>query len=236
METDTTRIRHNLEIIREKIANAARGAGRDPEKVRLLAVSKMQPVELIEAAAAASQVDFGENYAQELRDKSGLVNAPVTWHFIGPLQQNKVNMVVGKAGWIHSVCRPGILQAIERRAAGLGIVQQVLVQVNTGAEPQKNGLAPEELSGFLDLFTDTHHVRCCGLMTLPPFDLDAEAVRPHFVQLAGLLREHRDNRPPNVCLTELSMGMSSDFEVAVAEGATWVRVGSALFGPREGNA
>jgi pyridoxal phosphate enzyme (YggS family) len=180
---------------------------------------------------ACGQVDFGENYAQELRDKSAVV-AGAVWHFIGPLQENKVNMIVGRAASIHTICREKILLAVERRAASLGIVQDVLVQVNTGAEPQKNGLAPAELGAFLRLFAGTPHVRCRGLMTLPPFDLDPEAVRPHFVELARLLGEARAQRLGNVELVELSMGMSGDFEVAIAEGATCVRVGSALFGPR----
>lgn len=224
-------IRHNFEIVRARISDAERRAGRPPGAVRLLAVSKTQPAEVVQAAIACGQTKFGENYAQELRDKSTVVTGAV-WHFIGPLQENKVNLVVGRAACIHTLSREKILRAVERRAAALDIVQDVLVQVNLGGEPQKNGLEPGELPSFLELFEGAPHVRCLGLMTLPPFELEPEAVRPHFAELARLLGEHRGRGPGNVTLGELSMGMSGDFEVAIAEGATWVRVGSALFGPR----
>jgi PLP dependent protein len=224
-------IRHNFEVVRARIAEAERRAGRPSGAVRLLAVSKTQPAEVVQAALACGQAEFGENYAQELRDKSNVVTG-AAWHFIGPLQENKVNLVVGRAACIHTLSREKILRAVERRAASLGIVQDVLVQVNLGGEPQKNGLEPAELGTFLALFGETLHVRCRGLMTLPPFDLEPEAVRPHFAALARLLGEFRGRVPGNVMLEELSMGMSGDFEVAIAEGATWVRVGSALFGPR----
>lgn len=228
---DAETIRHNFEVVRGRIADAERRAGRPPGAVRLLAVSKTQPAVVVQVAIACGQVEFSENYAQELRDKSAGV-AGAVWHFIGPLQENKVNLVVGRAACIHTLSREKILRAVERRAAALGIVQDVLVQVNLGGEPQKNGLEPGELAGFLARFDGTPHVRCRGLMTLPPYDLEPEAVRPHFVALARLLAESRGGVPGNVTLEELSMGMSGDFEVAIAEGATWVRVGSALFGPR----
>ncbi len=233
---DRETLSHNLAVVRTRIAEAERRAGRPAGSVRLLAVSKTQPAEVLEAAHACGQLDFGENYAQELRDKSARV-APARWHFIGPLQENKINMIVGRAAWIHTISRGKILAAVQRRAASLGIVQDVLVQVNTGGEPQKNGIEPGALEDFLELFAATPQVRCLGLMTLPPYDLDAEAVRPHFIELARLLaraRALRDAHPGlgNLLLTELSMGMSGDFEVAIAEGATCVRVGSALFGPR----
>ena len=230
--SDTAVIAHNLSVVRERMANAARVAGRDPSAVRLIAVSKTHPAGLVQAAFDAGQLDFGENYAQELRDKSAqLSSLPVRWHFIGPLQENKVHLVVGKAVCIHTLSREKVLMAVEKRAASLGVVQDVLVQVNVGREPQKNGLTPEELMDFLKLFEQAPHVHCRGLMTLPPFDLDPEAVRPHFVELRRL-RERAAAAFPQLDLCELSMGMSSDFEAAIAEGATLVRVGSAIFGPR----
>jgi len=228
---DQETLSHNFDIVRRMIADAERGAGRAPGSVRLLAVSKMQPVAVVAAALACGQVEFGENYAQELRDKSADLT-PAVWHFIGPLQENKINMIVGRAACIHTISREKTLLAVERRAASLGIVQDVLVQVNTGGEPQKNGLEPGALAAFLGLFEGTPHVKCRGLMTLPPYDLDPEAVRPHFVELARLLGDAKARGFANVELTELSMGMSGDFEVAIAEGATIVRVGSKLFGPR----
>ncbi len=225
-------IAHNLSVVRERMEKAARAANRDPGSVRLIAVSKTHPAAWVQAALEAGQTDFGENYAQELRDKSAqLATAPIRWHFIGPLQENKVHLVVGKAALIHTVSREKILRAVERRAAAMNVVQDVLVQVNVGGEPQKNGLEPAELPDFLKLLDDAPHVRCRGLMTLPPFDLEPEAVRPHFSALRRL-RDEAAARFPHLDLQELSMGMSSDFEVAIAEGATWIRVGSAIFGPR----
>lgn len=229
---DATDIAYNLTVIQERIVQAALQAGRDPATVRLIAVSKTHPASWVQAAFAAGQMDFGENYAQELRDKSvALASFPVRWHFIGPLQENKIHLIVGKVVCIHTISREKILMSIERRATSLGIVQDVLVQVNVGQEPQKNGLHPEQLMEFLPLFEKTPHVRCRGLMTLPPFDLDPKTVRPYFMALRQL-RDAAAAAFPQLDLRELSMGMSSDFEVAIMEGATLIRVGSAIFGPR----
>ena len=232
----TKRIQENLEQVRARIGAAARSCGRDPAGIRLLAVSKTHPVDAVLAGMAAGQTCFGESYAQELvakHDHFAPENGP-EFHFIGGLQRNKVKVVVGRAGLIHSVDRLQLLQEIDRRAGLRGLVQRILLEVNVGGETSKSGCAPEDLTGLLDAARTLQHVALCGLMTLPPFDLDAEEVRPHFIALRGLRDEITRRLSPGEAATfrELSMGMSHDLEVAVEEGATLVRVGTAIFGSR----
>ena len=217
----------NLAGVRARIAAAARAAGRAPESVRLLAVSKKMPADDVRAAIAAGQRAFGENYAQELRDKSALLAAdaaPPEWHFIGPLQSNKVKYVAGKVALVHSIDSAALLDAFEAR----GAAQACLVQVNVAGEASKKGIAPAVLPALLDRFAAMNFVRCAGLMLIPPRG-DA---RPHFAALRALRDREAAVSRPNVDLRELSMGMTEDLEVAVAEGATIVRVGTAIFGPR----
>jgi hypothetical protein len=216
--------------LQERIAVACARRGEGGE-VRLVAVSKHQPIAAIEEARAAGQRDFAENYAQELeRKRAALADAEIRWHAIGPIQSNKVKLVVGCA-WIHTIDRASLLDAIERRAAATGSTQRVLVQVNVAGEPGKSGIAPADVAALLDRFAALAHVRCDGLMLIPPL-ADPEATRPHFRALRQLRDELACIARPHVDLRELSMGMSEDFEVAVEEGATMVRVGTALFGPR----
>ena len=228
--TRAEEIARNLTDVRARIAAAARAAGRSPESVRLLAVSKKMPADDVRAAIAAGQRAFGENYAQELRDKAALLAAdstlpaPPEWHFIGPLQSNKVKYVAGKAALVHSIDSPALLDAFEAR----GLAQAALVQVNVAGEASKRGIAPDDLPALLDRFAALTHVRCAGLMLIPP----RGDPRPHFAALRAL-RDREAQRPrANVDLRELSMGMSEDLEVAVDEGATIVRVGTAIFGAR----
>lgn len=219
-----------LAAVHGRIAAAARRRGAGPS-VRLVAVSKRQPVGAIEVALAAGHRDFGENYAQELRDKRSIVGPKrARWHFIGPLQSNKVKYVVGST-LIHTVDRPKILMAIDKRAVEDNLDQDVLVQVNVSGEATKSGVAPHEVSALLDRFADLERVRCRGLMTMPPAG-PPEQARACFVALRKLAEQLRATTRPRVELTELSMGMSGDFEVAVEEGATLVRVGTAIFGAR----
>jgi pyridoxal phosphate enzyme (YggS family) len=223
-------IADGLARVRARIAEAERAAGRAPGSVRLLAISKKMPPDDIRAALAAGQRAFGENYAQELRDKRAALTdaSPVPeWHFVGPLQSNKVKYVAGQAALIHSVDSAGLLGAIDDRA----VTQACLVQVNVAGEAQKRGLAPEALPALLDAFATATHVRCLGLMLIPPFDEDP---RPHFAALRALRDREAARGRANVDLRELSMGMSDDFEAAIAEGATIVRVGTAIFGERPG--
>jgi PLP dependent protein len=220
-----------MERVRARIAAAERAAGRPPGAARLVAVSKKMTIEDVRAALAAGQLDLGESYGQELRDKrqafAGDAVVP-RWHFIGPLQANKVKYVAGHVTLIHSVDSVELLDELERRA----VAQVCLVQVNVAGEAQKRGVAPAALPALLDRFSTLTHVRCAGLMTVPPLADDPEAARPHFASLRAL-RDREAARPrPGVTLAELSMGMSHDLEVAVAEGATLVRVGTAIFGTR----
>jgi len=236
-----------LARVHARIAGAAAAAGRTAADVQLIAVSKKMPPDDVAAALAAGQRDFGENYAQELRDKRAAVDALTApthaapapawaprWHYIGPLQTNKVKYVAGKVALLHTVDSPELLDEIDRRAAGG--VQDCLVQVNVAGDERKHGVAPGDLPALLDRFATLAHVRCAGLMLIPPFDDDAESSRPHFATLRALRDAERARARAHVDLVHLSMGMSHDLEVAVAEGATLVRVGTAIFGARAARA
>ena len=229
---------HALGSVRERVRRAERAAGRSEGSVRLVAVSKTMPAEDVLAALAAGQRDFGENYAQELRDKRAAVAAApgggeARWHFIGPLQSNKVKYLAGQVALLHTLDTPELCAEVERRLAAAGApVQECLVQVNVAGEAQKRGAAPAAVPALLDRFAELPHLRCVGLMLIPPLGDDPETGRPHFAALRRL-RDAEARRPrPQVALAHLSMGMSHDLEVAIAEGATLVRVGTAVFGAR----
>jgi hypothetical protein len=219
-------VAQRLLAVRERIAGACRRTGRPEDSVLLVAVSKGQPEAAIRAAAAAGQTCFAENYAQELWHKAlALADLGVQWHFVGGLQRNKAKKVVGLAALIQTVDDRALAEEIDRRAAARDIVQEVLVQVNVVREPQKSGVAPEALPDLLAAVAGLPHVRCRGLMAIPPEPDDPETSRPHFRALRALAATHG--------LPHLSMGMSADFEVAIEEGASLVRVGTAIFGPRD---
>jgi pyridoxal phosphate enzyme (YggS family) len=213
-------IARRIAEVQARIAAACRTAGRDPASVQLVAVSKLRSAAECLAAVEAGQAVLGENYAQELRDKAPEVPG-AWWHYIGPLQRNKVKYVVGVAQLIHSVDSLPLLDEIATRAEKAGITQHCLVQVNVGDEPQKSGCTPEELPPLLARCAEAQSLACDGLMCIPPVDADPI---PHFRKLRALAAEHG--------LLQLSMGMSHDFEAAIAEGATLVRVGTAIFGER----
>ncbi len=229
--TRAEEIAANLQVVRERVAAAARAAARAPETVRLLAISKKMTADDVRAALAAGQRAFGENYGQELRDKRAALASepqPPEWHFVGPLQSNKIKYVAGQVALIHTIDSIALLDEVEAR----GVAQACLVQVNVAGEAQKRGVGPAQLPALLDRFAAASHARCVGLMLIPPFTDDPAEARPHFVALRAL-RDREAARPrPNVELRELSMGMSGDFEIAIAEGATLVRVGTAIFGAR----
>ncbi len=229
--TRAQEIADGLARVRERIARAEQAAGRPAGSARLIAVTKKMPPEDVRAAMAAGQHLFGENYGQELRDKRAALAgdpAPPEWHFIGPLQSNKVKYVAGQVALVHTIDSPGLLEAFEAR----GLPQACLVQVNVAGEAQKRGVAPADLPALLDRFAAAAHLRCAGLMLIAPFADDTAAARPHFAALRALRDREAARGRPNVELRELSMGMSGDFEVAIAEGATLVRVGTAIFGAR----
>jgi pyridoxal phosphate enzyme (YggS family) len=192
--------------------------------VRLIAVSKTVPVERIRLAIAAGVAALGENRVQEARDKIETLGRPVPWHLIGALQTNKAKDAVRLFDWIHSMDRLELARELDRRARALGRTVDVLVEVNVGEEPQKAGVRPPDIKPLLDAMVGLDGIRVRGLMAIPPAATDPAETRPHFRRL----RELRDAAG----LEHLSMGMSADFEVAVEEGATMVRVGTAIFGPR----
>jgi hypothetical protein len=221
-------VAYNLERVRERIARAAAAAGRNPGEVKLIAVSKGRSVGLIMEAARAGQTVFGENRAQELRDKLELVDRELEWHFIGHLQRNKVNMVVGKAVLIHSLDSERLAEAVDGRARDLGISQEVLLQVNVSREESKHGMEETEVSGLLDKTLTLPGLKVRGLMTIAPLLDDREEARPYFRGLREL-RDGLAEKYPLADLGVLSMGMTQDFEVAVEEGANMVRIGTAIF-------
>lgn len=222
----------NIKDIQERIANACRTSGRPIDKVRLIAVSKVKPAALVEEAYAAGQRLFGENYVQEFRDKQEQVTAPVEWHFIGALQSNKVKYLKDSVHMIHSVDRLSLAREIDRQWGKIPAVVDILLQVNIGDEESKAGCAPEQLEELARQVAQLPHVKIRGLMCLPPYCDDPEEVRPYFKQLRQLAEKIAGLDIPGVAMEELSMGMSGDFEVAVEEGATLVRVGTAIFGER----
>jgi len=223
-----------LASVRQRIEQAELEAGRPRGGVRLIAVSKTHPVEAVRAAVAAGQRAFGENRVQDLVAKASEVDAE--WHLVGRLQRNKVNDVVGRAALIHSVDRRELAERIGRRAVAVGCVQAVLLQVNVADDPAKGGC---RLSDLPDLFTYAAGIdglRVEGLMTVPPLPPEGQdpagTAGPAFRRLREALEALRDRHPGLEACSELSMGMSEDLEVAVREGATMVRIGSAVFGPR----
>jgi pyridoxal phosphate enzyme (YggS family) len=222
-------IRERLNQVRERIDRAAERAGRDPSVVSLVAVSKTFSVDVVKAAIDAGTGDLGENRAQELKDKAAVLGHAARWHFVGPLQTNKVRVVMGIADLIHSVDREELAEVISRRAGSAHVTQDVLIEVNLSGEATKHGVPPSRALELLQAIGKLDNIAVKGLMTMAPFTEDPEISRPYFRQLAGLRDEAVAVVPE---ATDLSMGMSRDFEVAVEEGATLVRVGEAIFGSR----
>ncbi|HVZ10470.1 YggS family pyridoxal phosphate-dependent enzyme [Rhodopila sp.] len=216
-------IAENLRRVRDRIANAAITAGRKPEDVTLVAVSKTKPAEAVIAAIKAGQTIFGENRVQEAETKFAMVRAahPATLHIIGSLQTNKARDAVRIADVIESLDRPKLADALAAAMRKEGRTPKLLIEVNVGNETQKAGISREDADGFIDDCKGRFGSALIGLMCVPPVDQDP---RPHFTWLADRSAKHG--------LTTVSMGMSADFEVAIACGATWVRVGSAIFGHR----
>lgn len=226
-------IKDNLEHIRGRISAACARSGRDPGSVLLVAVSKTKPAAMIDEAAAAGQSVFGESYVQDFLGKVEDVRSRPEWHFIGALQSNKVKYLRGKVSLIHSVDRLSLAREIDRQWGKLGRTADILLQVNIGGEETKAGTTEEELKDLVRRTAELPNVRIRGLMTLPPYLDDPEEVRPFFRRLRELAEGIGELGIPGVSMEELSMGMSHDFEVAVEEGATLVRVGTAIFGERE---
>lgn len=226
-------IAQNLKTIQQKIEQAANDAGRDPSEITLVAVSKTKPVDDIYEAITAGHLHFGENRMKELEDKMAEVEMPdVVWHFIGNLQTNKIKYIADRVNWIHSVEKAKYLKEIEKRAGQANRVVNALIQVNISDEKQKGGCKPEDLAGILESAQKYEHVKVRGLMGMATFVDDPEEVRSEFKLLKELFDSHQKYNSGSVNLEHLSMGMTNDMEVAIEEGATMVRIGSAIFGER----
>lgn len=226
-----TSIAANLQVVRSRIAAAASAAGRDPGQVLLLAVSKTWPPECVAAAAEAGQIAFGENYVQEgVAKVEALADASLEWHFIGPLQANKTRLVATAFDWVHSLDRLRIAERLSAQREAPAPPLNVCIQVNVSGEESKSGVAPAEVSGLAAAVAALPRLRLRGLMCIPEPTPDEALLRSRFAALRCLQAELVSR---GFALDTLSMGMSDDLEIAIAEGSTLVRVGSAIFGVRE---
>ncbi len=227
-------MRQRLEEINRRMGSAAERCGRDPQTIRLVAVSKTVEAQRVAAAIDAGVSILGENYIQEARDKiDRLDDRDVQWHFIGHLQSNKAKFAVRMFDLIHSVDSLKLARELDKAAARHGKVQRILLQINISREATKSGATENEAVDLADQISRLDHLRIAGLMTMPPFFDAPEKARPYFRALAHL-RERIDQRHiDGVDMHELSMGMTGDFEVAIEEGATLVRIGTAIFGARQ---
>lgn len=237
--TGSATLAARLAAVRERIAAAARRAGREPEAIALVGVSKRQSAAAVAEAVRAGLLHVGENYVQEALPKLEEVRVMLessghklpSWHFIGALQRNKLRSLAPTFDVVETVDRRELGAELDRRAGAAGRRLRVLLQVNVSAEPQKAGVLPEAAANLLAASAAWQQLEVCGLMAIPAAASDPEQVRPAFARLRAL-RDELTSAPGGARLRELSMGMSGDFEVAIEEGATMVRVGTALFGPR----
>ncbi len=232
MENLENRIAENIKKVRERIAGAAGRAGRDASEITLVAVSKTKPVSVIEAAYRAGERVFGENRVQELSEKFPVLPNDIAWHMIGHLQTNKVKHVLGKAVLIHSLDNIRLAQTIQEEAQKRDLLCQVLLEVNVAGEDSKFGLPPQGVEEFVRQIAKFDRIRVKGLMTVAPFTEKPEENRKYFRQMKRLAVDISGKNIDNVSMEVLSMGMTGDFEVAVEEGATMVRVGTGIFGER----
>ena len=226
-------IAENVALVRRNMDEAAQKAGRDPKEILLLAATKMNDADRVREAIRAGVDLCGENRVQEMLEKQAqgaYEGAPL--HFIGHLQKNKVKQVVGLAELIHSVDSPALLEAISRVAESRGLVQDVLLEVNIGAEESKSGFSPEELPAALEAASRLPNLRVRGLMAIPPICAAPEENRPFFLRMKQLFIDNGEKKYDNVSMDFLSMGMSGDYTEAIACGANLIRVGSGIFGPR----
>lgn len=229
METD---ISSNISLIRQRIEAASARSGRDPQSVRLMAVSKTVALERIREALEAGITLLGENYVQEAREKIPAIGHAAEWHMIGHLQTNKVKYVVNLFDWIHSVDRLELARELDKRAGQNNRRLNVLIEVNVSGEESKNGMEPDAALELVRQVSLLPNISVRGLMTMPPYSDNPENSRPHFQALRKLRDEISAAAIPNIRMDELSMGMTDDFEVAIEEGTTIIRVGRAIFGKR----
>ena len=225
-------LKENLEIVEEKIQEACKKSGRNREDVTLIAVSKTKPVETLQEAYDLGVRVFGENKVQELTEKYDALPKDIHWHMIGHLQRNKVKYIIDKVDLIHSVDSIRLAETIDKEAQKHDLVANILVEVNVAKEESKFGLMPEEVDGFIDEIAKLKHIQVKGLMTIAPFVENPEKNRTVFADLRKLSVDIAKKNVDNVNVSILSMGMTNDYEVAVEEGATMVRVGTGIFGAR----
>ncbi len=226
-------IEDNYRAVEKRVNDACKAVGRDPKEVTLIAVSKTKPLSDIEKLIAIGVREFGENKVQEMKDKFDNVSTPVNFHLIGHLQTNKVKYAVGRACMIHSLDSYHLAEAIEKEAAKKDVTVPVLIEVNVAEEDSKFGLKTEEVLPLINEIKDFPHIKIEGLMTIAPFVENPEDNRPVFRTLKQLLLDIKSKNIDNVSMNVLSMGMTNDFEIAIEEGATMVRVGTAIFGERD---
>lgn len=225
-------IAKNLASIQERIKKAATACGRNPEEVRLVAVSKTIPAETVKKAMDAGVSILGENYVQEARKKIEILGKDVPWHFIGHLQSNKAKYAVDLFDMIHSIDSSHLAERLNREAQKKDRIMPVLIQVNISGEDTKHGIDSRKILKLIKDISTFQNLNIQGLMTMPPWSSDPEDSRPYFSSLRKLRDELESRGLENVNLKELSMGMSADFEVAIEEGATLIRIGTSIFGPR----
>ena len=223
----------NYQNIRARIGEAAARVGRDPNSVKLLAAAKSQSVEAISAAIAGGVALIGENYVQEAQEKKARLSEPAEWHMIGHLQRNKAKLAVQLFDLIESLDGIALARELDKEGRSRGKRVRVFVEVNVAGEESKSGIAKSAVASLMEGVAELSHLRIEGLMTVPPFRENLEDVRPYFRELRELKDQLNALGLPNVELKELSMGMTHDYTVAIEEGATIVRVGTALFGPRK---
>lgn len=227
-------IRENIELVEKKIEEACKRAGRDCSQAHLIAVSKTKPVEMLEEAYNAGIRDFGENRVQELMEKMPVLPENIRWHMIGHLQRNKVKYIVGKVWMIHSVDSLELAREISREAVKRQVTVKILLEVNVAEEESKFGVTVKEACGLAEAAAKLPGIQVEGLMTIAPYVEDPEENRIYFKRLKELSVDIYDKNIDNVNMNVLSMGMTGDYSVAVEEGATYVRVGTGIFGERKG--
>ena len=225
-------VQEQLNEVRQKIVQACERAGRNPSEVKLIAVSKTKPVSMIEEAIACGQTVFGENKVQELCDKIPQLPANLEWHLIGHLQRNKVKYIVDKVALIHSVDTVRLAKQISQEAIKAGVTVQILLEVNVAREESKFGFMEEEVEEAVREIAAFPNIQIVGLMTIAPFVADPEENRIYFKKLHQLCVDINKKNIDNIRMSELSMGMTGDYEVAIEEGATMVREGTGIFGTR----
>ena len=225
-------LQDNLIQVEQNIEEACRRAGRDRSEVTLIAVSKTKPVETLQEAYDLGVRIFGENKVQEMADKYEVLPKDIRWHLIGHLQRNKVKYIIDKAVLIHSVDSLRLAQTIEKEAEKHNLTAHILIEVNVAREESKFGIFPEDLESLVDEIAKLPHIQVDGLMTIAPFVPDPEENRPVFRELRKLSVDISAKKVDNVNMSVLSMGMTNDYQVAIEEGATMVRVGTGIFGAR----